>query len=194
MECSERICSSYWLDCILWHTSLRGTGLVSWIQVGVAAVLLLASACTHALSGVALESVLIQEGDLPAGLAAGPISDVESDLFKTEQWKRKEIHTAAGQSVGSVSVLLFRSRTEQDRAFDFYSLMETREGIVPYEIPVGEYMVGASEKGRLLITFVRCGAVAHIWLNAAKVDVDYETGIGEYAKVLDERLAALVCE
>jgi hypothetical protein len=168
-----------------------------WYRWVVVLVLLLASSCGKRFpSDVDLEPLLIRPGDLPSELTPGAVRVIEPDpeVLCHDQALEQEIVTRNGELAGSVQVYLFGSKADRDRAYDLFSLVESQEGIDPYPVP----LIGDSASARyvdegLEVVFVRCYAVAAIWLKTSGDYTIKANDVVHYAQQLDQRLASEVC-
>jgi hypothetical protein len=175
-----------------------GNRPICWCGWGVVLALLLIPSCGGGfLSDIDLEPLLIQTGDLPNELTAGSVKAIEPDphVLRHDQALEQEIVTRNGDLVGTVRVYLFQSKTDRDNAYDLFSLVESQEGIVPYPMPsVGDFVSARyADEGGVEVVFVRCHAVAVIWLRTAR---DYSLGrddVVQYAQRLDHRLVSVAC-
>ncbi|OGO25604.1 MAG: hypothetical protein A2136_11100 [Chloroflexi bacterium RBG_16_54_11] len=85
--------------------------------------------------------------------------------------------------------------------FNFLSLMESQEGIVPYDVPlIGEKTLarqsdlGKSEVQTIDLTFQRCYAVVHLsFINTSDYSL-YGEDLVAYAQKIDMRLQNEVCD
>jgi hypothetical protein len=166
-------------------------------QVVVCVFLLVPACCGRSLSDVDLESLLIQPGDLSEDLVAGSVKVIAPDpeVLRHDQALEQEIVTRDGHLAGTTRLYLFRLRADRDRAYDLFSLAESQEGIIPYPIPpVGDFASARYvSEGSLEVVFVRCDAVAVVWLKTAGEYVLEEDDVVRYAQRLDQRLASEVC-
>jgi len=170
---------------------------VHWYRWVVAFMLLLASSCGKSfLSDVDLEPLLIRPGDLPDELTPGAVRVIEPDpeVLCHDQALEQKIVTKDGTLAGSVQVYLFRSKANRDRAYDLFSLVESQEGIDPYPVPlIGDSVSARYVDEGLEVVFVRCYAVAVIWLKTVRDYTFRADDVVQYAQQLDQRLVSEVC-
>ncbi|MCB9421725.1 MAG: hypothetical protein H6667_18135 [Ardenticatenaceae bacterium] len=143
---------------------------------------------------------MIQPEDLPEVLAISTNAPIEpDDYFNFDIAHQQTITTLNGETVGGVRVYLFHNVEDRDQMYNFLSLVETPEGIIPFQTPlIGDSISarqGSTQSGETLITltFKRCYAVAHIWL---RTDDDFNQQGNEivvYSENLDERLQLVAC-
>jgi hypothetical protein len=146
------------------------------------------------LAGVDLASLLIQV-DPPQGLNAGIVEVLDPQILpdlRAIQSIAQTMENSLGHSVGKAGIYLFRSHSQRDEAFQLFGLMETPEGLVPFEAStVGEDRMAAETEYSTFVTFVRCYAVASVWVDKEEgYDIN---GLIEYAERLDEQRSSLVC-
>lgn len=175
-----------------------GEPSVRWCTCAIALVILLTSSCGgRSLSAADLEPLLIRPGDLPNGLTGGSVRIIEPDpeVVDHDQALEQEILTREGDLAGAVQVYLFRSKAERDRAYDLFTLVESQEGVVPISIPVVGEVASArhTDEGGIEVVFVRCHAVAAIWLTPAENYTPESDDLVHYAQQLDRRLESAVC-
>lgn len=168
-----------------------------WYRWVIVFMLLVASSCgRRTLSDVDLEPLLIRPGDLPSELTPGAVRIIEPDpeVLYHDQALEQEIVTRNGELAGSVHVYLFRSKADRDSAYDLFSLVESQEGIEPFSVPrIGDSTSARYIDGGFKIVFVRCYAVATIWLKTVGDYTLEASDIVQYAQQLDQRLASEVC-
>jgi hypothetical protein len=166
--------------------------------VALTALVLVSSCGKGTLPDVDLGSVLLQSDDLPSELAEGSMKTIEprTDLFGDHQAVEQEIVAKDGDHiVGTVTVYLFRSATGRDQAYDLVSLMESQEGIIPYDLPsIGDRVSARhTDDGRIVVVFVRCNAVAVFVLEETGVYQFSKEDVVKLAKRLDQRLMSALC-
>lgn len=159
----------------------------------IVSLFILAACGAPNLGAVDLESLLIQDGDLPAGINAAQVKDTPPGMFTGLPRAVKAIDQrfqASGGNAGGVTVLLYDTTADRDTAYD--SLVKGMgNGTKPYN--------GVGERATTLalsividsvdVAFVRCHAVAYIRMSDTK-QVDNATA---YAARLDSRLRQVVC-
>jgi hypothetical protein len=176
-----------------------GISRVAVIFAGVTLVLL--TACRPvSFENVDLQPIMFQPEDLPAVLAAGTNGAIDqNDFFNYDIAYQQAISSQSGEEAGEVRVYLFHTAEDRDKMYNFLSLMETPEGIVPYETPsIGEMAIARqdpSQQGRLQInlTFKRCYAIANIWLRTVDDFTLRGNEIVAYAQKIDARLKHIAC-
>ena len=154
------------------------------------------------LGYIAIAPILIKEGDLPLGFSAGEIADIEPYYYQFVQAESQEILTTDGINVGDVYVYLFASRGEQYDMFERYTQVESREGIIPYEVTgLGDGQnccpVFSLDGCDIHVVFTRCTAIGFIYLNANCVEIEQEYDFDylvKHARRLDESLKAIACQ
>lgn len=152
------------------------------------------------LSDIDLESILIQEGDLPAGYSGAQVRSAEGRRSDTELNKAVnsifQQFSLQGESAGGVSVYLFESLADRDEAYNaILTGLDETEGISQ----VGENAVKWSAYVPLvgglgtiegsMVVFVRCESLVTVEMRRA-VDV---TGAISYSQRLDQRLQNDIC-
>ncbi len=162
--------------------------------------ILLVACHSASFENVNLQPIMIQPEDLPAVLIAGENAPLESDdYFNYDVAHQQTIMTLDGETIGGVRVYLFHNPEDRDRMYDILSLMETPEGITPFQTPpIGDSIAarqGKTQSGETLInlTFKRCYAVAHIWLRTGDDFNQQGNDIVTYSENLDARLQTVAC-
>lgn len=145
------------------------------------------------LSQINLEPLLVQSGDLPAGLSGSQVRDEAPEMFRDMPKYENVIYQRfenKGQVVGGITVFLYASGNDINSA---YSSIE--KGIGSGTEPLSDI----GEKGIVAelslldntstdILFVRCQAVVHIRMPGDKTDST------PYARRLDKRITPVVCQ
>lgn len=146
------------------------------------------------LSDLDVSSSLIETNDLPAGYIPGTIENIEpNDYNKFVQAKEQKIVAPDGDIAGIVRVYLFSLKNEQDEMYNFLSLMETPEGMVPLDLPeIGENRLAAIDPFGFIV-FTRCAAIGYIQVEELQPDYGTDYLIA-HAKRLDEKLKSIACE
>lgn len=151
------------------------------------------------LAKVDVSPILIQEGDLPSGFTAGNIKEIEPDYFQWDQAKKQEILASDGTTIGTVSAFLFASDDDQSEMYSMYRQVESREGIIPYEVSgIGDcetckpiFSISGCD---IRVVFTRCTAVGVIELDAGCSQREYNfDDLVTHAKRLDESLKSIAC-
>ncbi|MBL8079825.1 MAG: hypothetical protein JNM55_17795 [Anaerolineales bacterium] len=140
--------------------------------------------------------LLIQDGDLPAGFIAGDIDEINLDYYKSARAKEQKILAIDGMEVGTVSVYLFASSSEQSEMYTISSQVESQEGIIPYEVTgIGDQSSVFSISGcDLRVVFTRCTATVYIEVYAACDQKEYNfDSLVAHAIRLDESLKSIAC-
>lgn len=148
-----------------------------------------------------LESVIIQQGDLPSSLIAGQIDALQAnEYFKYDKAYSQIIKTESGQSIGEVSVYLFHRARWRDEMYNLLTLMETPEGIIVYETPLigdatlARQEISGSEILNINLTFMQCCAVANIGLHSTAEFALNGDDVIAYAEKLAARLRNIACQ
>jgi hypothetical protein len=148
------------------------------------------------LTALDLESLLIQPGDLPAGVVGSQVKDKAPPVFKDVPLPVKAIDQrfglADGAIIGGVTVLLYDSPTDLEKA---YAVVIKGMGSSAYpstEVGDKARIGGLTARTQRIaeVSFVRCHALVSVSLSETpQPDDDTLT----YAKRLDRRLTPLVC-
>ncbi len=152
-----------------------------------------ATATPVPLSALKLDSLLVQAGDLPAGLSGAQIRDTAPAMFKAVPQADKTIYqqfARNGSPAGGVAVFLYEDNANVDKA---YSVILA--GMGSDSKPVSKLGDKASiailtvgmEGGDLI--FTRCNGVVHIRMTGTSSADE----ITSYAKRLDTRLSEVAC-
>ncbi len=149
----------------------------------VLVVVLLAGCGGPNLKDLNLESILIQDGDLPASMIAGQITDGSGGDTIGASGFVKRVERAI-EPDGVVTVLLYDDDTALQR--DFKAVLP---GVTADGLPSTEVGAQAMTRGNIVL-FVRCHALVAVRM-AITPQVAQQT-LG-YAKRLDQRLQPLVC-
>lgn len=141
---------------------------------------------------VALEAILIEDGDLPSGYAGGQLRDEAPGMFRdvpqTARLVAYQQLQKGGETKGGVTVLVFDSEVDVNQAFEiiaagFGSGTETVAGLGEQAIK-SQGVRGMPPE----VLFKVCQTVAHIRMTETD-----EAGVLGYAKRLAKRLPAAVC-
>lgn len=150
------------------------------------------------LADLDLESLLVQNGDLPAGVSGAQIRDTAPEMPPKMPKTTKTVYQqlAVGNAeIGGVSVFLYEETADRDAAMA--ALTELIDPSGPIN-GIGEQAVtnkasaAAGVMGRLTtdVIFRRCAAIVQISLDNQRYD---QATVASYAKRLDKRLAGVVC-
>lgn len=130
-----------------------------------------------------LEDVLIQDGDLPAGMTAGQITDGSSgDTTSVSGFVSRTERRIAPD--GSVTVLLYEDDGALQRDFERVLPGVTADGVASTDVGTK-----AMTRGNIVM-FVRCHALVIVRFAISRQMLDQAM---DYAKRLDSRLQPLVC-
>jgi hypothetical protein len=155
-----------------------------------------------------LALVLFQPGDLPDTITSQPADDPVPPNFMDDPSATTIVGrrlTRDGRAAGSVSLLLYdnpsdlaqayqRLTTSSDFGTGLGNAMEPRTDVgdkaVTARVTLASSTYGPSQV--MVIIFARCHAVIDMWLNE-QADLTLDTAVA-YAKRLDQRIAAVVCQ
>jgi hypothetical protein len=148
------------------------------------------------LADLDLEPLLIQAGDLPAGLTGAQIRDTAPEMFSKVPKATKTLNqqfAQADKQVGGVTVLLYDSPADVSTAYDvIWNGMSTGSSALDIGEKAGGFakkqIVGTTQFEFSDVLFRRCHAVVHIRMPVS--DIAMSTA---YAQRLDKRLSAVVC-
>lgn len=148
------------------------------------------TATPAAVSSLDLSSVILSEGDLPAGYAAAEINTNLGDLADAapspDAFFSQEL-SYNQQSGGSITLLLYEEETRIPQA---YGLLAAAMPGEKRELDIGEIGTVANiSPDTVMLTFMRCHAVITIQLNGAAGEEE----LLSYATRLDQRVSPLVC-
>lgn len=153
------------------------------------------------LVDIDLESILIQEGDLPAGYsgaqvrsAEGRRSDPELDKAVNSIFQQFSLED---ESAGGVSVYLFETLADRDDAYNaiFAGLEEAEiinqvgENAIKWSVYV-PLVGGLGAIEGSMVVFVRCNSLVTVEMKRA-LDI---SGAISYAQRLDQRLQDDICQ
>ena len=155
------------------------------------------------LTNLDIASVLVESGDIPIGFYAGEITQIKSSDFPDNYYKfvkaeKQTILTKNGNRIGEVVIYLFESKKERDKLFEFLSLVESQEGIIPHKVTgIGECESCSpfATDYDMVFVFTRCASLAYI-----RVDLEYlQKGyifdyLVAHAKRIDEQLKQVACQ
>lgn len=145
------------------------------------------------LGALNLEPLLIQPGDLPAGISAAQVRAELPQMFEGVPTPIKAIDQRFQDGVGNaggVTVALYEMTADRDTAYDQLVKGMTVDA-KPYD-NVGERAMALSLDLIIQaadVAFVRCHAVVYVRI-VGSADI---AGATSYAKRLDERLSENVC-
>lgn len=148
------------------------------------------------LSSLDITSFLIETDDLPPGYSPGTITNLEPDDYsRFVQGKEQEIIAPDGSIAGMVKIYLFSLKGKQEEMYNFLSLMETPEGMIPLVInEIGELQLAAIDPFGLIV-FTRCTSIGYISIDMDDLHKGYKTDfLIAHAKRLDKRLKIIACE
>ena len=157
--------------------------------------LLLAACGGPNLTGVDLEPLLIQSGDLPAGTGGGQVRDGAPQMFAQAPAPTKAIYqqlARGSDQAGGVTVLLYAQPADREAAYT--TTLDGMGDTYPVD-GIGEQAV-MSQPIDLLglhgsdLLFRRCAAVVHVRF----IDPNSPTDtLKAYGQRLDKRLQGVVC-
>lgn len=172
----------------------------------VALVLVLATACADAsvssaprapLSQADLQTLLVQDGDLPAGISAEPL-DRRVEWLATVPAASQEVArrlVAQGVELGSVSLFVYPPGSDLETAYTpLSSVLEAAAQRPPQFIgSIGERsgIVTTSPSEQPLVydlTFLRCATSVYLRLKTQNID-----DVLQYARRLDRRVQQQLC-
>lgn len=155
-----------------------------------------------------LESLLLQPGDLPGAIAGEPTDDPTPPNFANDPPATTIIGrrlTRDGRGAGSVSLLFYDTPSDLAQAYQRLTAnadpFTTQTNAMEPRTDVGDHAMTArltlasSTYGPthiVVVIFARCHAVIDIRLNERE-DLTLDTAVA-YAKRLDRRIAAVVCQ
>lgn len=151
------------------------------------------------IESIELEPLLIQTGDLPAGVEGAQVRDTPPAMFKDMPAATKAIYqqfARGSKQIGGVAVFLYTTPADQDQG---YKLLVDGMGEVNVVADIGEQASITKEDPKATslgisfwdLLFRRCAAIAHIRLTGDGID---DATVIAYAKRLDKRLAAVTCQ
>ncbi len=159
----------------------------------IVSLLVLLTACSVPLEKLDLEPLLVQSGDLPAGLFPAQVSNSPSladGLPAPDNQIYQEFSDISG-SAGGVTVFLYEDLDKANSSFDI--IQAGMDGFVPSS---GLWERAAASPGlgsgiaAIDFVFLKCHAVVYfLFENTANLD-----GAEAYATRLSERLEPLVCK
>lgn len=149
------------------------------------------------LAKLDLESILIQPGDLPAGITGGQIGNTATGIFSSlppaAQVADEQLATN-GSQIGYVDVFLYDSLKDVQTAYGMIVDGFRKEAVtfpgIGEAAQVG--VLDTTSLGGLIsanLAFTRCQSVISVLMTG---DVNKDS-VGNYAKRLDARLQPLVC-
>jgi hypothetical protein len=150
------------------------------------------------LSKIQLDTIIVQEGDLPAGFSGAEIRDTVPSIFSGLPATQKAAYQQLkhnGNLAGGITIFLYDSQEDIDSTYDLLA-GDMGENATPSS-EVGEKAttlstsveVQAVTTEMVEVTFARCSAVVHIRM----METHDVNAVITYAKALDTRLEALVC-
>ena len=151
-------------------------------------------------SEINLESILVRDGDLPAGYRGAQIRSQAPAMFDDLPEPQNEVFQQFehdGEAAGGVSIFLFENETDLENSFDIiYDGMSDDASLhsrVGEKSAILEYSRNFPElKFKFEVTeflFIRCGALVHIRMTDV-ANIDYAEA---FAERLDKRLEDLIC-
>ena len=150
------------------------------------------------LSGIDLESIIIEDGDLPAGFSGAQIRDVAPGMFRDLPLAQNTVYQQLeknGETAGGIAIFLYDSQENVEEAYNLIvdgmtddAELSNNVGEKATTLSMSMTALGITTKAAEIV-FVRCGAVVHIRMTGTS-DVD---SVVAYAKRLDRRIEILVC-
>jgi hypothetical protein len=154
-------------------------------------LLLFALAACGAPSAQTIEGALVQPGDLPAGVAAAPVSELLPErlagIIAPDRGVFQQL-SRDGRSDGSLTVLVYGNDTSRESVYGY--LMRGMGAAQPID-GLGERASGVGPEATLLfseVLWVRCRAVVQLRM--------FDTSLADAAALaqkLDARLQGVVC-
>lgn len=148
------------------------------------------------LSEIKIESIVIEEGDLPAGFSGAQIRDSAPGMFRDLPSAQNTLYQQLqkdGDVAGFITIFLYDSKEDIENAYDLTVSGMTDEAELSSE--VGEKAtvlfipsIRAVGTDIAAVAFVRCSAFVYINMSTRSED-----SVIAYAKRLDGRLERLVC-
>ena len=153
-----------------------------------------ATPATVSFSKLSLDSVLIQSGDLPAGVSGEQIRSVAPPAFKSvplAEYTIDQRFQKNGQVSGGVTVFVYKTVDEAEAAYaEILKGMDSGRGSDPtfgsVAVSADSYLANTAFSSAL---FVRCSTTVHIQMSGVA-----EKSAASYAQRLDKRLQSLVCQ
>ncbi len=146
------------------------------------------------LKNIELEQALIHTVDLPSGFSPGEFINPYG-REKYVQAKNQAIVQKNGEHAGSVGVYIYNSSPVPiDFMYNVLGLIESQEGVIPYEISgIGEEVEAVATEYSISIAFTRCHALGVLSLRRNQLDTYGFENLINHARNLDNRLKSLVC-
>lgn len=148
------------------------------------------------LSAIDLEPLLIQSGDLPAGITGAQVRDTPPKMFDGMPKAAKAIYQQFARGtdqIGGVSVFLYEKDTDRDQGYGFIlggmNTAQVTEGVGEQAVIAGPSKETAAVLNFSDLLLRRCRAIAHIRMTGK----DTAEAVTAYAKRLDTRLSEVVC-
>ena len=147
-----------------------------------------------ALKDIKLDALLVQPGDLPAGITTAQIRSTAPAMFSglpvADQTVFQQF-SQAGNISGGATVFLYSDATKRQNAY-----AQIHDGMGPAGLNSTVQNVGEKSneihmtliQDEYEILFLRCTAVVHI-----RMFIDDNASIEAYAQHLDQRLTPVVC-
>ena len=143
------------------------------------------------LADIDLAPLLIQSGDLPAGLSGAQVKDTVPPGLNAVPTPAKAIDQrfqANGNTAGGVVVLLYEASADVETAFRL-AVGEGKNSQPQYSVgDAARVWLPSDVVTRARVAFTRCHAYVDISIRQASVDE-----VTAYAKRLDQRLQPLIC-
>lgn len=148
------------------------------------------------LDQIDLESLMVQPGDLPAGVSGAQVRDVAPKMFDGMPGALKTAYqqfARGDQPAGGVVVFLYEADADRDQGYGFIlggmGTTTAVEGVGEQATATEPSKEVAAVLNFTDLLFQRCHAVAHIRMTGA----DTAASIAAYAKRLDKRLSSVAC-
>lgn len=148
------------------------------------------------LEALDLEPLLVQPGDLPAGMSGAQVRDTAPKMFDGMPGAQRTAYqqfARGSEPAGGVAVFLYEADADRDQGYGFVlggmGPTVTVEGVGDHATATEPSKEVAALLNFSDLLFQRCHAVAHIRMTGT----DAAASIAAYAKRLDKRLSAVVC-
>jgi hypothetical protein len=106
---------------------------------------------------------------------------------------KTEVVAEAGSTVLSLRVFIIPARRDRQAAFDFLSLMESQEGVIPFDFPqVGEASTSRDNLDSHTIVFLRCEALAEVTASSSPEGMAF-ADVVEIILAVDAKLSEAAC-
>jgi hypothetical protein len=150
------------------------------------------------LDSIDLDKVLIEPDDNFDGIYLSDthfVDDITLNYWSVVQGKYQNLLSSNGNDIGGIMVMLFRSPSKQAKAYDFYSMIESQEGIIPKDYPnISDQSAFFATEYAIHSVFIECEALTSISISRRGEDTADAEIMWKITKVIHGNIKEFVCK